>query len=139
MPKLYFNPAWTKVRPLLSNLVPLMNCLQLSLTFLSDTIERLGLSMALNVINEEFGGWPILDENHKEKYTILEKLILLRRYSSSQIIDVAVGLNPKNPKEYIMRVKSWKFESKFKDSLSLSFFFMVHRSRSLRGSSIRST
>ena len=71
-----------------------------------DTIERKGFDKLIDVINKELGGWPILNgiSNYSNGYSLVNKLVSLRKYHTSQLFEVFISLNPKNPKRNILRV-----------------------------------
>ena len=70
------------------------------------TIEEKALPDLLNVINKQFGGWPILRDGpyRRSRQSFLEFLVVLRKIDSPQLFEVVVSYNPKNPKRFILRV-----------------------------------
>jgi hypothetical protein len=52
------------------------------------------------------GDWPILQGERYDphKYTVQEKLLMLNKIDSSQLFQIHVTTNPKNPKQNVLRV-----------------------------------
>ena len=70
-----------------------------------EKIEEKGVDKLLKLINEEFMGWPILKSNeYNETSSLLEKLIRLKKVESSQIFEIYVSTNPKDPTKNVLRV-----------------------------------
>ena len=73
------------------------------------------------LLDEEFGGWPILDlptvNTSKREFErpILEKLIKLRRIGFKSLIEMHVTLNPKDPTLMILKIKQplWFFNKHY--------------------------
>lgn len=87
-----------------------------------DLIEERGTDYLLEVISSEFGGWPILDNNPSlssskptKEISILDKMIRLKRVESSQLFELFVSTNPKNPRRNVLRVMqpSWFFATEY--------------------------
>lgn len=74
------------------------------LLFQIAAIDEKGLDFFYKYINEDLGGWPILDQQ-LNNISIIDKLIKLKLTESSQIFEVFVSANPKNPTLNILRVK----------------------------------
>lgn len=64
----------------------------------------------MDILNNNLGGWPILNgnSNEHEDITIVEKLINLRKIDALQLFEIFVSLNPKDPKKYVLRVDKKK-------------------------------
>jgi hypothetical protein len=58
------------------------------------------------MIENDLGGWPILqgDAYDPKKYTPLDKLLMLNKIDASQLFQIHVTTNPKNPKQNVLRV-----------------------------------
>ncbi len=70
----------------------------------------------LTLIDQEFGGWSILNPDLPAKnLTIIEKLVLLRKIGFKPLIDIRVAPNPKNPQLNILKIKqpSWFFSKQY--------------------------
>lgn len=81
-----------------------------------EQIEERGIQPLLNYINGEFNGWPILENNSSfENITVLEKLIRLKTVESSQLFELFVSTNPKDPKHNLLRIiqPSWFFNREY--------------------------
>lgn len=62
------------------------------------------------------GGWPLLNgPNYKQKYSIIEKLAILKKVESSQFFEIFISTNPKDPRRSILRIAqpSWFFNKEF--------------------------
>lgn len=87
-----------------------------------DLIEERGIDYLLELIASEFGGWPILNNNPvlsstkpTKEVSILDKMIRLKRVESSQLFELFVSTNPKNPRRNVLRVMqpSWFFATEY--------------------------
>jgi hypothetical protein len=85
-------------------------------------IEKRGTDYLLKAIANEYGGWPILKKNPAvsssqptKEVSILDKLIRLKRIESSQLFELFVSTNPKNPRRNILRIMqpSWFFATEY--------------------------
>lgn len=77
-------------------------------------IEERGIGMIVETIENEFGGWPLLkneqpDLESSSNISIIEKIIKLRKVGSSLPFELYVALNPKDPKQNILRVRFFLF------------------------------
>ncbi|CAF0711920.1 unnamed protein product [Brachionus calyciflorus] len=94
-------------------------------------IEEKGFSVLLDIIEKNFGGWPLLKGEKLDNSTkIIDKLIKLRKLDASQFFEVFISLNPKDPKKYILRVSQpdWFFnkENLFNDKLMFAYRNLMH-------------
>ena len=72
---------------------------------LIDLIESFGEEKVFSHIQEELGGWPVLDENFDaNNIDLIERIIHLRRISERHLFEFMVTTNPKLPKRYILKV-----------------------------------
>ena len=70
-----------------------------------ELIEQKGESNFLAILNDEFGGWPLIADNSlKNSMTIIERLVNMRRLGFKPFIDIHVTSNPKNPLTSILKV-----------------------------------
>jgi predicted metalloendopeptidase len=84
--------------------------------------------MMIDMINEEFGGWPILNRDQQNMTTtttttttfddsshIINKLIQLFRVGSSQLFEFYVSSDPKNPKKNVLKTcqPAWFFNVEY--------------------------
>ena len=69
-------------------------------------INKNGEEKFLKVLNKDLTSWPIINNSStpQNNLTIIEKLVALRNLGFKPLIDVHVGLNPKNPKYSILKV-----------------------------------
>ena len=74
-------------------------------------IEARGMNPLMRIINEELGGWPLLQlkqqpntSNSTTKLSILDRMVRLRRIESSELFPLYVSSNPKNPRKSVLRV-----------------------------------
>lgn len=84
--------------------------------FNSETIEKIGTTSVLKILNEELGGWPILSGNdYKYKFSLNEKQLILKKVEAAQWFEVFVSTNPKDPKHNILRLAqpSWFFNKEY--------------------------
>jgi hypothetical protein len=60
----------------------------------------------LSILEEEFGGWPILKNNSNPtaNETIIQKLVKIRKIGFKPLIDLHVTLNPKDPQSLMLKV-----------------------------------
>lgn len=63
--------------------------------------------MILNYIDEELGGWHVLNKNNsiKANLSTLDKLIKLRFIGIKPLFDLSVMSNPKNPTLSVLRLR----------------------------------
>lgn len=99
MPKSFTNHALMKVRSSkkvhYKNKNLILNCVEL--------IQINGEKKFLEVLEEEFGGWPMVRPSTKN-VPLMEKMINLRKLGFKTLIDIHVTLNPKNPQALIIKV-----------------------------------
>jgi hypothetical protein len=70
-------------------------------------VEERGQSDLIALINKQFGGWPILKEAgafRRGRQQLLEYMIALRKVDSPMLFELIVSYNPKDPKQFILRV-----------------------------------
>ncbi|CAF4169227.1 unnamed protein product [Rotaria sp. Silwood2] len=65
-------------------------------------IEDEGTDLILSLINQEFGGWPILQGSSWDNSTfnILQLLLKIRQYNNDIIFGIGTSIDEKNSKEY---------------------------------------
>lgn len=80
------------------------------------TIEERGFSVFLNMIKDEFGGWPILHspptksnittakKRAEGAAAVVKKFIKFGKVGSTLPFEIYVSPNPKDPKRNILRV-----------------------------------
>ena len=104
MLKDFLPVAWMKVR--FDKMTQDKIFKQILINFLKDSIEEKGTAKILAIIENELGGWPILqDEKYDpKKYSILDKLLLLNNIDAAQLFQVHISVDPKNPKQNVLRV-----------------------------------
>lgn len=75
-------------------------------------IQADGERKFLKVLQYDLQGWPILNQvslndtisNQTTATSIVQKMVLLRKYGFRTLIDVHVTLNPKDPQTLILKV-----------------------------------
>jgi len=70
-------------------------------------IEDDGVAPVLSIINNEFGGWPILQGSSWDpsKFNLFNLLIKLRRYDNGFLFSVVTATNQQNSSVYDIEVK----------------------------------
>ena len=69
-------------------------------------IESSGEAELIDAINEELGGWSLIQSESKLSLdNIFKKLVKFAKLSFKPLFVVYISLNPKNPKQYILRVR----------------------------------
>lgn len=59
----------------------------------------------LRILELEFGGWPLInDESLKSNMTLIERLVNMRRLGFKPFIDIHITSNPKDPLSSILKV-----------------------------------
>jgi len=71
-------------------------------------IENDGVERVLNILNEEFGGWPILEGStwNDTNYNLTNLLLQLRRYDNGIIFSVVTATNQENSSAYDIEVRN---------------------------------
>ena len=69
----------------------------------------------MNIVYSELDGAPILDKNYTSNQTILKKFNILKKYESSQIFEIFVYTNPKDPTNNVLRLMQpdWFFNIEY--------------------------
>ncbi|CAF4117161.1 unnamed protein product, partial [Adineta steineri] len=68
-------------------------------------IEDEDISLILSLINNEFGGWPIIQSSwDNSTFDLLNLLLKLRKYSNNIIFDIGTSINEKNSTEYGLKI-----------------------------------
>ena len=71
-----------------------------------DHIEAEDVYPILSVVNDELGGWPILQGSswNASRFDLLATLLKLREYSNSVLFDMGTSTDEKNSTEYDIEV-----------------------------------
>ncbi|CAF1238930.1 unnamed protein product [Adineta steineri] len=71
-------------------------------------IEDEGIDPILSLINNEFGGWPIIQRSwDNSTFDLLNLLFKLQKYSNNNIIfSIGTSINDKNSTEYILKISA---------------------------------
>lgn len=66
------------------------------------SIERDGVMSVLDIVNNEFGGWPILHgaTRNTPTFNLMDLLLQLRKYDNGIIFSVATATNQQNSSAY---------------------------------------
>ncbi|CAF1457934.1 unnamed protein product, partial [Adineta steineri] len=68
-------------------------------------IEDEGINPILSLINNEFGGWPIIQSLwDNSTFNILDLLLKLRKYNNDIIFSISTSIDEKNSTEYDLRI-----------------------------------
>lgn len=81
----------------------------------------------MSILEEEFGGWPILKNNSNPtaNETIIQKLVKIRKIGFKPLIDLHVTLNPKDPQSLMLKV-NFKIDTfKLMFNLKQSMLFKI--------------
>jgi hypothetical protein len=72
----------------------------------TETIEKYGESKVLKFLNDQFGGWPILNDRHfnPSVESTFNNLIDLYKIDVNPLFNMYVSTNPSNPNETILWV-----------------------------------
>ncbi len=84
-------------------------------------LEKRGIQPLLTYISERLNGWPILNGTEAatpSNSSVLDRLIRLKKVDSSQLFELFVSTDPKNPKRNVLRVlqPSWVFNREYLDN-----------------------
>ncbi len=92
---------------------------------IQDFINKHSQRKFVELINSEFYGWPIIESKaapaqHPE-FTLLEKIVKLRRFGFHSFVGVFVAFNPKDPSSLMFRLQSpkWFFNAHYYNDKSL--------------------
>lgn len=108
---LFFSYADILSSPLpndLSNISSIVNARQLYNSCMNDTrIESEGVDEIRTLINEEFGGWPILQGStwNDSSFNLSNLLIKLREYNHNIIYQISTAIDDQNSSNYFIRVR----------------------------------
>jgi hypothetical protein len=74
-----------------------------------DLLEEKGEEVFLKILDEEFGGWPILGKSTnsnlvKSNSSLIERLVMLRNLNFRPLFDIYVTLNPKETQLLMLKV-----------------------------------
>ncbi|CAF4177876.1 unnamed protein product [Adineta steineri] len=68
-------------------------------------IEDEGISPIFSLINNEFGGWPIIQSSwNNSTFDLLNLLLKLRKYQNNIIFDIGTSIDEKNSTEYGLKI-----------------------------------
>ena len=93
----------------LNNIQSIINARRLYDSCINETsIESLGVERILAIINDEFGGWPILQGStwNVSSFNFSNLLLKLRQYNHNIIVNFATAIDNQNSSNYFIRV-SW--------------------------------
>ena len=82
-----------------------------------ELIDQNGETNFLEIIETEFGGWPLLNDVNSN-LNLTDRLVKLRKIGYKPLIDIHVSANPKDPIESILKVCCHFFPT-------LNFFFLI--------------
>ena len=119
-PRLFSDPSSTSSVDLLStsrangtkDINPVLNARQLYESCINETnIEVDGIEPILQIINTEFGGWPILDGPtwNSSNFNLANLLLKLRHYDDGIFFSVNTATNQANSSIYDIEVKERRF------------------------------
>ena len=71
-----------------------------------DYLEKNGEAIFLSIIDNEFGGWPLIRNNFEvlANETLIQKMVRIRKLGFKPLIDIHVTLNPKDPQYLMLKV-----------------------------------
>ena len=81
----------------------------LLINLIKDEIEKNGVEKFREVLKNEFGGWPIINQNVDLNVDDLDLLLKFYKVGHSPFFQMDVDANPKNPDSYSLFVKKIKF------------------------------
>ncbi|CAF0916014.1 unnamed protein product [Adineta steineri] len=68
-------------------------------------IRKEGYDPLLSLINNEFGGWPIVQSSwDNSAFDLLNLLLKLRKYNNNILFDIGTSIDDKNSTEYVLRI-----------------------------------
>ena len=84
-----------------------------------ELVNSEGEANFLQILDQYFGGWPILRRGATRSMSLVEKLVALRQYGFRPLLDIRVAPNPKRPHTHILKLKqpTWFFSKVYYDDL----------------------
>ncbi len=92
-----------------------------------EQINQKGEENFIQILEEYFGGWPILNQPN-QNLTIIKRLLKLRRFGFKPLIDIRVSPNPKMPNANVLKLKqpNWLFAKQYYEEEMFASAYMEY-------------